>query len=87
MARRTWFESRQSQKRFIKSQVRVGLGILTDLNWHLPSNITIMINAPSQLKGETRMVYYYRVFQPSSEKGQIFPHNKSLFTKAKVTHP
>ena len=57
MARRTWFESRQSQKRFIKSQVRVGLGILTDLNWHLPSNITIMINAPSQLKGETRLVY------------------------------
>ena len=40
-------ESRQSQKRFIKSQVRVGLGILTDLNWHLPSNITIMTNAPS----------------------------------------
>ena len=52
-------DPRQSQKLFIKSQVRVGLGILTDLNWHLPSNITIMINAPSQLKGETRMVYYY----------------------------
>ena len=59
MARRTWFDSRPSQNRFIKSQVRVGLGILTDLNWHLPSNITIMINTPSQLKGETCMVYYF----------------------------
>ena len=47
-------------KRFIKSQVRVGLGILTDLNWHLPSNITIMINTPSR-KGETCMVYYFYV--------------------------
>ena len=45
------------KKRFIKSQVRVGLGILTDLNRHLPSNVTTMETYP--LIGETRLVHYF----------------------------
>jgi len=44
-------------KRFIKSQVRVGLGILTDLNRHLPRNVTTMTTHP--LIGETRSVHSY----------------------------
>ena len=44
-------ESGQSQKRFIMSQVRVGLGILTDLNWHLPSNVAIKTTHPLNKRG------------------------------------
>ena len=46
------------KKNFIKSQVRVGLGIPSDLNWRI-----FLVISPSltthPLIGETRMVHYF----------------------------
>ena len=72
--------SRPGLTAFKKSQVRVGLGILTDLNWHLPSNVSIYTTHP--LSGETRLVHYFYVssFHPKiSNVSHAFPRIEGAF--------